>query len=364
METKTKMLAVVAVIIMVAAGGIYLLDGGETDADITIACGTKNYYEPFWIADHYGYFEEQGVSVKMLYVDGGGSATTALMAGRADITLVGADPAVRFIDQTHGGMIIGSISVNKSSTAYDFAALTKYGVDLDDPVGTLLNTDGTVRVHTGIDTTTGYFGGFRGYLYSAWQDGKLTEDQYNLLRSVKTSDKDGGIVHIQFDSQVTALLQDQVQMLCSGNALNIAKERGGDDVTILSSPYEDPVGACVIIASEEVLEEKQDRVLNVMKAFDKACADIENPETKKGVSEYCAEFYNVSGWTVDSQETFFNSQYWDICMMKDVEDFLKRKAALLDYNDFDPIGRIDYSFLKAMYGDEPYTYDPATGTLI
>ncbi|MFA5487438.1 MAG: ABC transporter substrate-binding protein, partial [Candidatus Methanomethylophilaceae archaeon] len=191
METKTKMLAVVAVIIMVAAGGIYLLDGGETDADITIACGTKNYYEPFWIADHYGYFEEQGVSVKMLYVDGGGSATTALMAGRADITLVGADPAVRFIDQTHGGMIIGSISVNKSSTAYDFAALTKYGVDLDDPVGTLLNTDGTVRVHTGIDTTTGYFGGFRGYLYSAWQDGKLTEDQYNLLRSVKTSDKDG-----------------------------------------------------------------------------------------------------------------------------------------------------------------------------
>lgn len=51
-------------------------------------------------------------------------------------------------------------------------------------------------------------------------------------------------------------------------------------------------------------------------------------------------------------------------MMKDVEDFLKRKAALLDYNNFDPIGRIDYSFLKAMYGDEPYTYDPATGTLI
>lgn len=228
----------------------------------------------------------------------------------------------------------------------------------------MLNTDGTIRVHTGIDTTTGYFGGFRGYLYSAWQDGKLTEDQYNLLRSVKTSDKDGGIVHIQFDSQVTALLQDKVQMLCSGNTLNVAKERGGDDVTILSSPYEDPVGACVIIASGEVLEEKQDKVLKVMKAFDKACADIENPETKESVSEYCAEFYNVSGWTADSQETFFNSQYWDICMMKDVEDFLIRKAALLDYNDFDPTGRIDYSFLEAMYGDDPYTYDPATGTLI
>lgn len=159
METKTKMLALLAVAIMVAAGGIYLLDGDETDADITIACGTKNYYEPFWIADHYGYFEEQGVSVKILYVDGGGSATTALMAGRADITLVGADPAVRFIDQTDGGMIIGSISVNKSSTAYDFAALTEYDVDLDDPAGTMLNTDGTIRVHTGIDTTTGYFGG-------------------------------------------------------------------------------------------------------------------------------------------------------------------------------------------------------------
>jgi len=62
--------------------------------------------------------------------------------------------------------------------------------------------------------------------------------------------------------------------------------------------------------------------------------------------------------------TFFYNQNTDISMMTDISDFLKRKAALLDYNDFDPIGRIDYSFLKAMYGDEPYTYDPATGTLI
>lgn len=359
------MLAVLAVTIMVVSGGIYFLEyGGDSDADITIACGTKNYYEPFWIADHYGYFEEQGVSVKMLYVDGGGSATTALMAGRADITLVGADPAVRFIDQTEDGMIIGSVSVNKSSTAYDFAALTDYEVDLNDPAGTLLNPDGTVRVHTGIDTTTGYFGGFRGYLYSAWQDGKLNEDQYDLLRSVKTDSSDGGIVHLQFDSQITALLRDEVQMLCSGNVLNIAKQNGGDRVTILSSPYEDPVGACVIIASGKVLEEKQDKVLKVMKAFDKACADIENPETKRSVSEYCAEFYNINGWTADSQETFFNSQYWDICMMKDIENFLIRKAELLDYRNFDPEGRIDYYFLEEMYGYDPYTYDPATETLL
>ncbi|MDD4185079.1 MAG: hypothetical protein PHX75_00335 [Candidatus Methanomethylophilaceae archaeon] len=365
METKTKMLTFLVVTIMVAAGGIYFLEyGGDSNADITIACGTKNYYEPFWIADHYGYFEEQGVSVKMLYVDGGGSATTALMAGRADITLVGADPAVRFIDQTEDGMIIGSISVNKSSTAYDFAALTEYGVDLNDPAGTLLNSDGTVKVHTGTDTTTGYFGGYRGYLYSAWQDGKLTEDQYNLLRSVKSSDSDGGIVHLQFDSQVTALLQDEVQMLCSGNVLNVAKETGGDSVTILSSPYEDPVGACVIIASEKILEQKQDKVMKVMKAFYKACADIENPDTRWSVSEYCAEFYNVGGWTANSQKTFFESQYWNICMMKDIEDFLIRKAALLDYNDFDPAERIDYYFLDEIYGGSPYTYDPGTGTLV
>ncbi|MDD4245278.1 MAG: hypothetical protein PHI62_03815 [Candidatus Methanomethylophilaceae archaeon] len=363
MDTKTKILAAVAVMIMITAGGVYLLGEDETNADITIACGTKNYYEPFWIADHYGYFEEQGVTVKMLYVDGGGSATTALMAGRADITLVGADPAVRFINETEDGRIIGSISVNKNSTAYDFAALTEYGIDLNNPRGTLLNEDGTIKVHTGLDITTGYFGGYRGYLYEAKEHGKLTEEEYNLLRSVKTSDKDGGIVHIQFDNQATALLNGSVQMLCSGNALNIAKERGGESVTILSSPYGDPVGACVLISSEKVLEEKQDKILKVMKAFDRACADIENSETRRGVSEYCAEFYNLSGWTADSQENFFNSQYWDVCMMRNIEDFLIRKANLLD-EDFDPTGRIDYSFLEAMYGDEPYTYDPETGTLV
>lgn len=362
METK-KILAIGIVVVLIGAGIAYFALGSEeADADIIIACGTKNCYEPFWIADHYGYYGEEGVSVKMLYVDGGGNAMASILAGRADITLVGADPAIRFLDKTQGGMVIGTIFVNKQAAAYDFAALTKYNVDLDDPAGTLLNADGSVRVHCGLDTTTGYYGGYRGYLYSAYEAGKLTESQYNLLRSVK-GEKDGGIVHVDFDKQVTALLQDEVQMLCSGNTLNIAKNQGGERVTTMGSPYEDPVGCCVLIASEKVLAEKHDKVLAALRAFDRACADIENPDKVEDVAKYCADFYNAEGWTVQSQKDFFNTQYWDICMMKNVDAWLDRKANLIDYEGFQSKDRIDYSFLEEMYSGKPYTYDPATGKL-
>lgn len=361
---KTMLIATICVAAMVTAGGAYMLiNQPEAEADITIACGTKNCYEPFWIADHYGYFDDEGVKVKMLYVDGGGSATTAILAGRADVTLVGADPAVRFIDQTADGMIIGTIFVNKKAAAYDFAGLASYGIDLNNPAASLLNPDGTVRVHTGLDTTTGYFGGYRGYLLNAFEAGKLTEDQYNLLRSVKGAG-DGGIVHVPFDSQVSSLLNGEIQMLCSGNTINIAKEKGGDKIQTFASPYSDPVGCCVLIASGEVIGEKREALTKAMKAFDRACGDIEDPARIDEMSRYCADFYNASGWTVDSQKSFFQSQYWNICMMKDVNDFINRKAVLLDKPGFDCAGRVDYSFLEEMYGTEPYTYDPATGTLI
>jgi len=229
MENNKILTITIAFVLIASAVGIYwYYNDDDEQYDLVIACGTKNCYEPFWVAEHFGFFDDENVKVQMMYVDGGGSATTALLAGQVDMTLVGADPAIRLFDKTTDGMAIATIETSLNASPTDFAALSKYNVDLTNPATSLLNPDGkTVRIHCGIDITTGYYSGYISYLYSAYQAGELTKDQYELLKTVKTNTQDGGIVDISFNLQITALLQDAVQMLCSGSTVAMASVSGG-----------------------------------------------------------------------------------------------------------------------------------------
>ena len=158
----------VAVLAVAAVGGVLLMDRDQgNDADITIACGTKNCYEPFWIADHYGLYEKNGVKVKTNYFDGGGNAMTSLLNGTSDLTLVGADPAIRMFETTDAGYAIATVETSKSGTASnDFAyleSLESQGFLIDD-AKTYFDEYGNIRVHCGLDTTTGYYSGYISFL--------------------------------------------------------------------------------------------------------------------------------------------------------------------------------------------------------
>jgi len=342
------------------------LDDG-TDADITIACGTKNCYEPFWIAEEYGLFDMEGVKVKMNYVDGGGNATTALLNGSVDLTLVGADPAIRLFESSEGGYAVATVETSKSSSSSnDFAYRTDCGIDLED-ASTFFNPDGSVKVHCGIDTATAYFSGYISYLYDQYEYGKITEEQYKILKTTRTIDKDGGIVHIPFDSQAAALVTGEVQMICSGNTVEIASDK--DNIATGSASFASVVGGIVIIVSDEAYNEKSDAIIKVLKALDKACMLIEDPKTVDDVSQFCADYYNSSGWTAEKQKNFFGSYYWDICNMTSMSDYLEYKAKLLDIKnpDYDQFIKTDL-VVKAhecvtLY-DGLYTYDHEKGILV
>lgn len=362
MNAKIMVVAIVAIVGVAAVGGYLILSNDDDAYDIVLSVGTKNCYEPFWIADGKGYFDEEGVKVKINYVDGGGSATTQLLSGNADMTLVGADPAIRLFDKTNDGMAIATIETAKAGESRDFAYLEGKGIDVDDAT-TLLNPDGSVRIFCGIDTTTGYYSGYITYLYSAWQTGQITEAQYNILRTVNDGSNGGGIVHIPFNMQIPAL-QDggRIQMLCSGTNIQLAGELPG--ISVSSSPASTVVSCCVIIVTGDALANKSNSISKMLRAFDKACAYIENPETRADAIRFCTEFYGTqTTWTQEMQTNFFDSQYWDICMMKDVEGYLNFKAELLGYENFDCSDRIVYEYLMEMYPDHKFIYDPETKQL-
>jgi len=360
MNTKVLAIAVVAIVGVAAVGSYFLFFNDEEEYDIVLAVGTKNCYEPFWIADKYGFFDEEDVKVKMVYVDGGGTATTTLLAGGADMTLVGADPAIRLFNETDDGMAIATIETARAGASSDFAVRDDANIDIAD-ASTLIKPDGSVK-KCGLDITTGYYSGYITYLYSAWQDGQITEAQYNKLRLVDNGSNGGGIVNVPFANQVASLEGNAIQMVCSGNVVTVAQGLTG--VSVASAPSSTVVSCCVVIVSGEALAEKRDAVVKILKAFDKACEFIENPATKDEAAEYCAKFYGADGWTTEAQKTFLNSQYWDICHMIGLEDYLNFKAELLGYEGFDCTDRITMEYLDEIHSEgELYKYNPTTKLL-
>ena len=374
MSTKVVVLTAVAVLAVAAVGGVLLMDRDQgSDADITIACGTKNCYEPFWIADHYGLYEKNGVKVKTNYFDGGGNAMTSLLNGTSDLTLVGADPAIRMFETTDAGYAIATVETSKSGTASnDFAyleSLESQGFLIDD-AKTYFDEYGNIRVHCGLDTTTGYYSGYISVLNFQMKNGTITEEQYNKLRTVKTPDKDGGIVHVDFANQPNALSNGDVQMICSGNASTVASGLPGIKTTGAVT-YKSVVGGIVICVTKDVYEKKADILVKVLRALDDACAMIEDPNTVDEVSEYCAEYYGAEGWTAASQKKFFSGYYWDICNMKTMQEYLEEKAALIndDYAGHSYADLIKTDLVKTAHTtitryDGLYTYDSDLQVLV
>lgn len=370
---KTLAIAVVAVVAMllIAGAAIMLLNGGDGEKiTIKLAVGTKSSYEPYWIADHYGFFEDEGIEVEMMYVSGGGAAATALLAGQVDSCLVGAsDPAVRLFEETEDGMIISSIYQAKSANVMYFAVrddATAGGLDLSEPSTFFVDgqAGGTqVKYRVGLDTTTGYRTGLITYFYKAWQDGKLTDAQYQVATSVRGA-TDGVMMHIEFANQVIAITNGEVAAICGGNTEVVAS--GNEGISVRQAPSSYATGSgCVILASGIAIEEKRDGLVKMLRALDKACAMIEDNDTREEVAEYCVQFYGADSWNLASQLSFFERSYWDICRVVGIEDLVAFNAYLLGYEDRNYTDRFAWSFVEDAHDDgSDYIYDPVNRVML
>lgn len=372
-KNTTKMIAIAAVGILLVAGigAAYMVIRGSGDkADITIAVGTKNYYEPFWIADHYGLFKDEGINVDLMLVSGGGAACTALLSGQVDTCLVGAsDPTVRLMEESKDGKIISGITTPTSVSGIEFAIrddAIAAGLNLSQPNTFFVNgaNGGTeVKYHVGLDTTTGYRSNVITYFYRAWQNGTLTDEQYAVASTVRGT-TDGVLVHMEFDNQVIGIVNGGVDAIIGGNTNVLAASHDGISLHVAPSEY--TVGiACVILASGQAVEEKRDALVKMLRALDKACAMIENPETVDEVADYCVEFYGAATWDKTSQMKFFDLINWDVNRIVGIEDTVEFNAYLLGYDDRDYSGRFDWSFVAEAHDEgELYIYDPETKQLM
>ena len=349
------MIAVIMSISLVIAGAGAFILLKDTAADLTVAVGTKDCYEPWWIADELGYFRDAGVKIDIISVSGGGKATEAILAGRADIASAGTDPLIKVLNEGRGKYnLIGTYQNGES-----FLRMAAWNYD-DDPSSTnttadLEDPETLIGKVIGLDVTTGYYSAIIKYM-------NLNACTYEEITDVSQRKSDRvNIMHVPFNAQVPRLIgvgsvtQDidaiiggsynlQAEYLAgnfSGGApkVIISEEDGGTDQNFQSVPV-------FILATENAINNKGDAVMRMMEALQRACAfiygvdeiDINDISSYTINDDACKLMADTGifglGWTKEIQKRSFEYSTWgldfkvnDLNALKYSYDVIRKNSA-------------------------------------
>lgn len=129
-STRGAVVATVLAITASALAGCSSEDDGET---VRLATGVDASYTAVFVAEEKGYFEDHGVDVEVLKLEGGPAMAQAVIAGQADIatqsdatsvTLMATDPDLRaFADIQHSDTYIKVVWGSKVKAASDIKKL-------------------------------------------------------------------------------------------------------------------------------------------------------------------------------------------------------------------------------------------------
>ncbi|MCL1904842.1 MAG: hypothetical protein FWG19_01805, partial [Methanomassiliicoccaceae archaeon] len=108
----------VAAVVVTASVGVYFLMSDNERYDITIAWADKDCYEPFWIADKMGFWNDEGVKVKGVRVANGSEVASAILSGTADCGGMGADPLLRMLRDDDNASIICRYQAGSSHSEF------------------------------------------------------------------------------------------------------------------------------------------------------------------------------------------------------------------------------------------------------
>ncbi|MFA5452521.1 MAG: ABC transporter substrate-binding protein [Candidatus Methanomethylophilaceae archaeon] len=338
-----KMTTILVVVIIIGASACYLVyDYNNSDGDsIKIAVANKNCYEPWWIADELGYFDEEGVDVQFMVVSGGGTAATALLAGQVDIAGMGPDPMLRVFSMDESYRCIARWQLDHSYVE----GAVRGDIDLNDPRTLIGKT-------VGMDITTAYYSTFMSYLDVAVENNVLTQAEVDSIK----------ILNFNFETIVTAILDGKADVIIAGSYNAMAADIREDDeieLSILSDASKEMYYSKMsvgLVASESAMESKSDDIVKVLRALQRACEYIYDNTTESGIREDACEIVvQVYGntWTVDQQEKYFMKSEWGLAFdYDDVQSINLAETYLSDvaFIDFDIRDYFEPKYLQEILG--------------
>jgi ABC-type nitrate/sulfonate/bicarbonate transport system substrate-binding protein len=334
-------LAVLAVtsLMLIASVSVYFLMSDD-EYDITVAWANKDCYEPFWIADAMGYWDDEGVKVNGVIVNNGSEAAAAILSGNADIGGMGADPLLRMLRDDRGVSIVcryqtgynhsefvardgGNID---SRTGTGKISSDRYNLllgDLADAVasgdaGSIERCDRELREYLNYAVKGAKVGMQVGTAYWSWFLG--------FLENIGLTADDVTIVPLDFNVQVAALSERQVDII-SGGAPNTQLALGMDAAHFMIGDPDPKMASIFLMAGGSVQAAKADAIVKVLRGLERACELINNePERAAGI---IIDVYGRN-WGLEQQTDVFGKSIWGIDIVDEDVEALQTAARLIN----------------------------------
>ena len=96
MATLTKAAAFCGIVFLLSAGSIRV-SWGQTQTLTTFYTAPVVSMAPMWIAKEIGFFKKQGLDVRIVFIPSGPTGVTAILAGEADVGVIGGFAPIRAI---------------------------------------------------------------------------------------------------------------------------------------------------------------------------------------------------------------------------------------------------------------------------
>lgn len=320
MEKKTRLLAVGAVAIVIAAalGAAYVL--GSEDDSLSVVYLNKSSYEALIVADKKGYFDELDFEVTKHLVTGSGqNAVDAMLAGSADIAATGEGPAINALNK-YGDKIVVLCSYDINTGGHVWVAqerLIGNGIDVDgkepQEIADQLKGSGyTVGVIQGSSTEA---------MFKQWCDSFGVT--YNTM--------EGSDLQLKYqDGQtlVTAFAFDKVDILAGSQPYPTTAMTERNAVRFGSSEDIGVYSTCVLVTTKDMYENKTEQMKAFVGALKKS-TDFMN-ENKDEAIDICADSI---GWSEAAQAASFAGSSPKVAFNDTVVDIMYGVSVGKKFND-------------------------------
>jgi NitT/TauT family transport system substrate-binding protein len=232
---------------------------------------------PMWIAKEAGFFKKQGLDVKLVFIASGPTGTAAVLAGEADVGIIGGfAPTRAIVGGAKGLVIIGQSKTRMTGNIVGKKEIT----GVQDLKGKRLGID---RIGSNPDM-------FAQAALSKFQMDPLKDVNYVQLGSIGQG--------------IPALKAGTIDAVTTSAPHDLFAQRLGFKVILDITAMKIPFASTVLVSARNTVERKQSELTKFMHAYAEAVHYfLTNPEgTARVIAKYTkVEDREVNAYSIDSE---------------------------------------------------------------
>ncbi len=272
----------VVAVIVIAAVAVAMNNNNNDSKDTYTIAVVKHNFEPLFIADELGYFEDAGVKVNLVQASSGNNAMISLTAGQVDLAGFGSDPFFMMIDSY--GEDYKYVARWMMDEGLKGAAAIDCTYEFDG------KDQGLVGAKIGVNTNVSYYSLLLKYLSLTGQDDLMVLQTDGGYDATKVN-----IYHYANDALSNALTTGSVDIIIAGATnINVVEKNPTLYRYVVAADGYKGYMSVGLFSSMDFVEKKEGDIKKILEAIDKACDYMNDASTKDKAVEICMNRLNIT----------------------------------------------------------------------